>query len=194
MCPQRATAGLRRTTAELTDGNQENGSPGNNVTNFPTPVQPTDPVTMEISSSPPLTDMESLVSWHSHQVGCAGPLSDCLQAELAIVYLDSDAGEDQRAAFALCDVTNQEEAGEGIHDIICDGENKEEKRGENEETGEGSGTEEQGKRRGGRDDDEEQMRSRRDLFLHSPSVSSTASSTDPYRKVGLSLFLFNIMP
>lgn len=122
-----------------------------------------------------------------------GHLSDCLQAELAIVYSDSDAGEDQWAAFAPCDVTNQEEAGEGIHDIICDGENKEAKRGgEDEETGEGSGTEEQGERRGGRDDDEEQMRSRRDLFLRSPSVSSTASSTDPDRKVRL--FLFNIMP
>lgn len=127
-----------------------------------------------------------------------GHLSDCLQAELAIVYSDSDAGEDQWAAFAPCDVTNQEEAGGGIHDSICDGESKKEERGGgDEERGEEeaevkSGTEEQREkevkeeqeeRRGGRDDDEELMRSRRDLFLRSTSVSSTASSTDPDRRV-----------
>ncbi|XP_044074547.1 uncharacterized protein LOC122886424 isoform X2 [Siniperca chuatsi] len=129
-----------------------------------------------------------------------GHLSDCLQAELAIVYSDSDAGEDQWAAFAPCDVTNQEEAGGAIHDSICDGESKEEERGgKDEERGKEedqaevkTGTEEQieeevkeeqEERRGSRDDDVEQMRSRRDLFLRSPSVSSTASSTEPDRKV-----------
>ncbi|TKS80403.1 hypothetical protein D9C73_013364 [Collichthys lucidus] len=125
-----------------------------------------------------------------------GHLSDCLQAELAIVYSDSDAGEDQWAAFAPYDVNNQEEAGGGIHDGICDGESKEEERGgENEKRGEGETEVESEKReeevekeqeeRGGRDDgdDEEQMRSRRDLFLRSPSVSSTASSTDPDRRL-----------
>ncbi|XP_029309771.1 uncharacterized protein LOC115022813 isoform X2 [Cottoperca gobio] len=114
-------------------------------------------------------------------------LSDCLQAELAVVYSDSDAGEDQWAIFTPCDVTNQEEAGGGIHDSICDGESKEEERGYEAEVE--TGTEEQReeeeeKRRGGRgDDDEEQMRSGRDLFLRTPSVSSSASSTDPDRKV-----------
>ncbi|TMS09938.1 hypothetical protein E3U43_002597 [Larimichthys crocea] len=125
-----------------------------------------------------------------------GHLSDCLQAELAIVYSDSDAGEDQWAAFAPYDVNNQEEAGGGIHDGICDGESKEEERGgENEKRGEGETeveseereeeVEKEQEERGGRDDgdDGEQMRSRRDLFLRSPSVSSTASSTDPDRRL-----------
>ncbi|XP_038573112.1 uncharacterized protein LOC119901605 [Micropterus salmoides] len=119
-------------------------------------------------------------------------LSDCLQAELAIVYSDSDAGEDQWASFAACDVNGQEEAGGGSHDSVCDAESKEEERGgEDEERGEEEDeaevktiTEEQmEEQEGRRDDDEEQMRSRRDLFLRSPSVSSTASSTDPNRRV-----------
>lgn len=368
LCPQRATAGLRRTTAELTDGNQDNGNSSNNntVNDSPTPTQPTDTVAMEISSSPPLTDLEreNLVSWRDQEVeelhypetheiqpikdkqeeeeaeegangdecdylvfeiggkkegkergeseegqktvrggeegedggrggtegkdegrgkvdaddinkgeresadcgrretegedgggedsklkadalaellfltdspACPssseppvvishpseqpaaallqealghdlsnrddlsdGHLSDCLQAELAIVYSDSEAGEDQWAAFAPCDVTNLEEAGGAIHESICDSESKEEERGgEKEERGkEDDEAEEQGERkvekrqeerRGSRDDDddddEEQMRSRRDVFLRSPSVSSTASSTDPDRRV-----------
>lgn len=112
-----------------------------------------------------------------------GHLSDCLQAELAMVYSDSDAGEDQWAAFAPGDVTNQEEAGGGIHDSVCDGESKEEERGGDNEEREEEVEKEQDERRGGRNDDEEQMRSRRDLFLRSPSASSTASSTDPDRKV-----------
>lgn len=121
-------------------------------------------------------------------------LSDCLQAELAIVYSDSEAGEDQWASFAPCDVANQEEAGGAMHDGVCDGDRKEEGRGggkeEEDKTGReeqrGEGAEkEQEERRGGRDDDEAEMRSRRDLFLRSPSVSSTASSTDPDRRVRL---------
>ncbi|XP_056248325.1 uncharacterized protein LOC130179401 isoform X2 [Seriola aureovittata] len=121
-----------------------------------------------------------------------GHLSDCLQAELAIVYSDSDAGEEQWAAFVPSDVTNQEDAG-----CICDGESKKEERGEDEEGREEedkaeveSATEEQREeeteeeeRRGVGDDDEEQMRSRRDQFLRSPSASSTASSTDPDRRL-----------
>ncbi|XP_018535160.1 uncharacterized protein LOC108885341 isoform X1 [Lates calcarifer] len=119
-----------------------------------------------------------------------GHLSDCLQAELAIVYSDSDAGEDQWAAFTPSDLTNQEKTGG-----ICDGESKEEERREDEERREEedeveieSGMEEQREeeqeeRRGVRGDDDEQMRSRRDLFLRSPSASSIASSTDPDRKV-----------
>nr|XP_046265522.1 uncharacterized protein LOC124069990 isoform X3 [Scatophagus argus] len=393
----RATAGLRRTTAELTDGNHSNGSSGNSTpaNNSSTPIQPTDPVTMEISSSPPLTDLEreNLVSWHSQEVeelhypevhgsqqpimdeqeedkaaeaergktdgdecdylvfeigeqrgreevgdsegglkterggvegenvgrgetevddegrgqteaerGSQGArereererretkaedseevkieseeggiketeredggreepeeeegenvgemkdgalaellfisdssvcpsseppivtsdsseppavtmlqeawghdpgnrddlsdshLSDCLQAELAIVYSDSDAGEEW-VAFAPCDVTNQEAACEGIHD--SDGQSKEEERErenedrmeaeiETEEQREEEVEKEQEERTRDREDDgedEEQMRTRRDLFLRSPSVSSTASSTDPDRRV-----------
>lgn len=114
-----------------------------------------------------------------------GHLSDCLQAELAIVYSDSDAGEDQRAVFAPRGVTNQEEARERIHDSICDGDSKEEEREGDNEDREKDVEKEQEERRGDRDDDEEQMRSRRDLFLRSPSVSSTASSTDPDKRVRL---------
>ncbi|XP_032387340.1 uncharacterized protein LOC116699064 isoform X7 [Etheostoma spectabile] len=67
----RATAGLGR-TAELTDGNHDNSGSSNNnpVNDSPTAIQPTDPVTMEISSSPPLTHMEreNVVSWRSQEV------------------------------------------------------------------------------------------------------------------------------
>ncbi|KAM7378731.1 hypothetical protein PAMP_004334 [Pampus punctatissimus] len=130
-----------------------------------------------------------------------GHLSDCIQAELAIVYSDSDAGEDQWAAFTQCEVTNQEEASDRIHDGICDGENEEEERAgedkeerkEEEDVAESAetGTEEQReedveevqeKKSECGDDDEEKMRSKRELFLRSPSVSSTASSSDPDRK------------
>lgn len=377
---QRATAGLRRTTAELTDGNQDDSSSGNSnpVTDSRTPFEATDPASMEISSSPPLTDLEreTLVSWHDQEIeelhypevheiqqpikdkqeeeeavegengetngdecdylvfetgeqkrgseggeksgeeegkegggeeiggaigqdegsvdivaedGCKGEretmakdeeeinpacmnekivenvgedggsedvadgledetggemkadtlaeilflsespvpsssetptaisypseqpaaaglheawdqdlgnrddLSDCLQAELAIVYSDSDAGEDQCVALMPCDVTNREEADGGIHDSICE-EEEEEKEGKSEERGREEGeTEEQIEKAEGRkeewrrsredDDDEVQMRSQRDVFLRSPSVSSTTSSTDPDRRV-----------
>lgn len=123
-------------------------------------------------------------------------LSDCLQAELAIVYSDSDAGEDQWAAFSPREVTHQEEKREGICDSVCDGESKEEERGEkNEERAEEEGDtdkkrEEEAEKEERTEsmhhnynDNEEQMRMRRDVFLRSPSVSSTASSTDPDRKV-----------
>lgn len=123
-------------------------------------------------------------------------LSDCLQAELAIVYSDSDAGEDQWCAFSPREVRHQEEKREGICDSVCDGESKEEERGEkNEEAAEEEGDtdkkrEEEAEKEEKREsmhhhcnDNEEQMRMRRDVFLRSPSVSSTASSTDPDRKV-----------
>lgn len=119
-------------------------------------------------------------------------LSDCLQAELAIVYSDSDAGDDQWAASSPRDITNQTENCGAISDSICDGESKgEEKDQENVLTLEKEN--EADKERGGgeerrdsvlRDcDDEEQMRTRREVFLRSPSVSSTASSIDPERRV-----------
>ncbi|KAM3603869.1 uncharacterized protein V6R79_003201 [Siganus canaliculatus] len=118
-------------------------------------------------------------------------LSDCLQAELAVVYSDSDAGDDQWAAFGLSDVTNQEGAGGEIHDVISDAKSQEESRGgEDEEGAEGEEEgasqqkeEEEEEKGGGGEDEEEQMKMRRDLFLRSPSASSTASSTDPDRKV-----------
>ncbi|XP_035491365.2 uncharacterized protein si:ch211-153l6.6 isoform X3 [Scophthalmus maximus] len=97
-----------------------------------------------------------------------GHLSDCLQAELAVVYSDSDAGDDQWASFTATEVSQQEQT--------CDGESKQEERREGE-------TEEE--RRGGRDDDDgddQQQTMRRELFLQSPSASSTASSSDPDKR------------
>ncbi|XP_031165358.1 histone H3.v1-like isoform X4 [Sander lucioperca] len=113
-------------------------------------------------------------AWAQH-LGDTDDLSDCLQAELAVVYSDSDAGEDQWAGSPPCDVTNQEEAGRGIHDSICDGEREEEERGEEEEeaeveTGREEQREEEEEKWGGKDDEDEEQ-------------SSTASSTDPDRKV-----------
>ncbi|XP_034558183.1 uncharacterized protein si:ch211-153l6.6 [Notolabrus celidotus] len=108
--------------------------------------------------------------------------SDCLQAELAIVYSDSDTGDDQWAGPTSCDVTNQEEAG--------DRENREQEKGGEEEarrrdveTGAKEQEKEREERKGVRDDEEESMKTRRDLFLRSPSCSSTASSSDPDRRL-----------
>ncbi|XP_035811003.2 uncharacterized protein LOC111578481 isoform X2 [Amphiprion ocellaris] len=103
-----------------------------------------------------------------------GHLSDCLQAELAIVYSDSDAGEDQWAAFAPSDVTSQVEGElpDSLENKEVRGDDKQERETRREE-----------QREQERKDDEEQMRTRRDLFLRSPSVSSTASSLDPDRRV-----------
>lgn len=104
-----------------------------------------------------------------HDPALTDDFSDCLQAELAIVYSDSDTGDDQWAGSVPGDVTNQEEAG--------DGENREEERGGDEEE----------KRMEGearvKEQEENSTKSRRDLYLHSPSCSSTASSTDPDRRV-----------
>nr|XP_043893563.1 uncharacterized protein LOC122776866 isoform X2 [Solea senegalensis] len=104
-----------------------------------------------------------------------GHLSDCLQAELAVVYSDSDAERDDHLALSVTsEVVDHEEAGE------CDGGSKdvEEERREEELENE---REERGSRDGA-DEDNEQMR-RSNLFLRSPSPSSTASSTDPDRKL-----------
>ncbi|XP_041658587.1 uncharacterized protein LOC121519767 isoform X2 [Cheilinus undulatus] len=258
----RATAGLRRTPAELTDGNHDNSSSGNSnpVNDPPSAEQPTDPVTMEISSSPPLTDLESWSGQEAEELhypeGHLGQqpitgeqdeeevteegegkdecdylvfdleqrreeetkaeerggddvegrgtadggdeskterdreeegeikeeakeeetavhdlllqeqpdehrddLSDCLQAELAIVYSDSDTGDDQWASSTPCDVTKQGDAGES-------------------KVEEGGGREEERKA-----EEDESLRSRRDLFLRSPSCSSTTSSCDPDRRL-----------
>ncbi|XP_047446218.1 uncharacterized protein si:ch211-153l6.6 isoform X5 [Mugil cephalus] len=147
-----------------------------------------------VASVPPEGTVQE--AW-SHDLGnrddlSDGHLSDCLQAELAIVYSDSDAGEDQWASFPPCDVTSQVQGSGGILDGTCDRESNEEGREEEEDTIEPEAgkeeqkeevEEEQEESRGIGSVDTEQMRSRRDLFLRSPSVSSTASSTDPERRV-----------
>lgn len=120
-------------------------------------------------------------------------LSDCLQAELAIVYSDSDAGDDQWAGFSPHDIGNQAENCGAVSDSFRDGESKAEgERGEEnvlslEKESEADEKEGEGEER--RDsvhrncDDEEQTRTRREGFLRSPSVSSTASSIDPEKRV-----------
>lgn len=119
-------------------------------------------------------------------------LSDCLQAELAIVYSDSDAGDDQWASFSHRDITNQTENCGAISDGNCDGESKVEERGEENVLTLAKENEADKKRGGGEErrdsvrhnyDDEEQMRTRRGVFLRSPSASSTPSSIDPERRV-----------
>lgn len=322
LCPQRATAGLRRPAAELTDGNQGNLSASNSnpVNDTSNPVQQMDPVAMEISSSPPMTDLEreNIVSWHSEEVqelhypddpemqqpikdqqeekeadgeecdylvfeigakeerdsdgeemereaqeegdedtgrrgdvdrqneterenivdlsytcegkeedgkmmgtveadavaeplipsdGSSSPsppvqlmetrisenlkvtdqddLGDCLQAELAVVYSDSDAGDDQWTAFTASDVTHQNDGAVEHSDIIPDGENREEGgRREDKESDETEELKEEEVERSCREDDfDDQMTSRTGVFMRSPSFSSTASSTDPDKRV-----------
>ncbi|XP_063318699.1 uncharacterized protein LOC134617400 isoform X4 [Pelmatolapia mariae] len=116
-------------------------------------------------------------------------LSDCLQAERVIVYSDSDAGEDQWSAFAPSDITSQIEE-ERKKDARSEEEEKVKREEEDNEVKADAKNQEQKRevevgeyRVGRKDDDEDQMRLRRDLFLRSPSVSSTASSTDPEKKV-----------
>lgn len=112
--------------------------------------------------------------------------SDCLQAELATVYSDSDVGEEQWAAFPPCDVTCQIERGDVISDGTYNVESKEEgtsKEGVEEE--DGTEVEMQMDTMVNRDSHDEQMTSSKDAFLSSLSVMTTASSTEPDRKVGL---------
>lgn len=125
-------------------------------------------------------------------------LSDCLQAERVIVYSDSDAGEDQWSAFAPSDITSQIEE-ERKKDARFEEEEKAKREEEDNEVKADAKNQAQKRevaveeyRVGRKDDDEDQMRLRRDLFLRSPSVSSTASSTDPDKKVSL-LFICSLM-
>lgn len=119
-------------------------------------------------------------------------LSDCLQAELAIVYSDSDAGDDQWVGSSPRDITNQPENCGGISESVCDGQMKVEESGEenvltlekeNEAEKRGGEKEERRESVHPNCDDKEQMRTKREVFLRSPSVSSTASSIDPEKRV-----------
>lgn len=130
-------------------------------------------------------------------------LSDCLQAELAIVYSDSDTGDDQWAGVSPRDITNQTENCGAISGSICDGESKVEEKGEenvltlekeNEADKEGGEGEERRDSVHRNCHDEEQMRTRREVFLRSPSVSSTASSIDPERRVNHVACIFVCLP
>ncbi|XP_030220156.1 zinc finger CCCH domain-containing protein 18 isoform X1 [Gadus morhua] len=128
-------------------------------------------------------------------------LSDCLQAELAMVTSDSDTGEDQWESSAPHDIIDQDVG------VVCssereEGEGEEEERGsegrrsqrvggsmdrgeeKEKEAGRQEPSEEmEEERRGGREQQEVQRRQARDVLLRSPSVSSSASSTDTDRKL-----------
>lgn len=102
---------------------------------------------------------------------------DCFQAELAVVYSDSDARDGQLVAFEPIDVMRQEEADEQLCDITSDSKNREEERGEDETEAQYTETE---RRNREYEYDEEQIKLRTDVL--SP-ISSTASSIDPDKKV-----------
>ncbi|CAF90694.1 unnamed protein product, partial [Tetraodon nigroviridis] len=106
----RATAGLRRPAAELTDGSQGNASAGNSnpVNDTSNPVQPTDRVAMEISSSPPMTELEreNIVGWQSEDAQelhypedgeMAQPMREQLEEEEA----GADGGECDYLVFEI---------------------------------------------------------------------------------------------
>ena len=114
-----------------------------------------------------------------------------------MVTSDSDTGDDQWETSTPHDITEQEVG------VVCssereEGEGEEEERGsEGREGGRMERGEEKVKeagrrepreeveeeRRGGREQQEVQRRPARDVLLRSPSVSSSASSTDTDRKV-----------
>ncbi|XP_053740159.1 uncharacterized protein LOC128769993 isoform X2 [Synchiropus splendidus] len=100
-------------------------------------------------------------------------MSDCIQAELAIVYSDSDAAEDPWATFTQ-DAHQEEEVQDGGQ--VEDGLDM----GAEEQTMQDINSEHQ-RRKGA--DEEDAMRKRRDLFLSSPSESLSSSCADSERKV-----------
>lgn len=112
-------------------------------------------------------------------------LNDFLQAKLAVVYPESDAEEDQWAALSCEDTSNIEESEmmtdstydteEGIFSVEVEA--RVEEQGEEEVKGED------------REDDEEQMKSGRDLDLQSPFISSMTSSVDSDRRVSFTLII-----
>lgn len=124
------------------------------------------------SSSPPELVVEDKIP-EDHIITTG---DDCFQAELAVVYSDSDARDGQWVAFESSDVIRQEEADEHLCDITSDRKDKEEERGEDEAEEQDTETE---KRNREYDYDEEQMKLRTDVL----SISSTASSTDPDKRV-----------
>ncbi|MEQ2212672.1 hypothetical protein XENOCAPTIV_003129, partial [Xenoophorus captivus] len=153
-----------------------------------------------ITSDPPASTLQEASSHglDNRDDVSDGHLSDCLQAELAVVYSDSDAGEDQWPALASCDETDHSKGNRANAADTCNAESmKENGRMEEIQTGvrkfkEGEMDEQKEKKSGVMEGSEEQMNSRRDIFLRSPSVSSTASSTDPDRRVCTTLSLYSL--
>ncbi|XP_054888556.1 uncharacterized protein LOC129361625 [Poeciliopsis prolifica] len=117
-------------------------------------------------------------------------LCDCVKAELAVVYSDSDVGEDQWLALARCDETDHSKENKDYADDKCFAQSMKDDEVEEIQTEvsklEGGVADKQNEKKSKvMENSEEQMKSRRDLFLHSPLVSSTANSTDPDRRIPL---------
>ncbi|XP_023190611.1 uncharacterized protein LOC102226196 isoform X1 [Xiphophorus maculatus] len=144
-----------------------------------------------IASDPTESTLQE--AWR-HDLDNRDDLSDRLKAELAVVYSDSDVGEDQWLALAHRDETDHSKENRDYADDTCIAQSM--KDGEVEEVQtdvlkleEGEVNKQNEKKIKVMEDSEEQMKSRRDLFLHSPSVSSTASSTDPDRRIPLDFYV-----
>ncbi|XP_061587481.1 uncharacterized protein LOC133452277 [Cololabis saira] len=138
------------------------------------------------SDGPEVTSLEV----HQHDPGTRDDLSDshlsdCLQAELAMISSDSDVGEEQWAISGSCDVTGEARRGEVISDGTCNTKRKMESTAK-EEVEQESGALEQKEEiedRGTSREDDENQRSKKDVFLLSPSVNYTAGSSDSDKKI-----------
>ncbi|KAM6919113.1 uncharacterized protein FYW49_008636 [Xenentodon cancila] len=109
----------------------------------------------------------------------------CLQAELAVVCSDSDVGEEQWAVLGPCDVTSEVRRGDVISDGTCNTKRKMENTAKEEAEQESGLLKQNEKIRDGETsrEDEENQRSKKDVFLLCPSVSCTDSSSDPDKKI-----------
>ncbi|XP_014834620.1 PREDICTED: neurofilament medium polypeptide-like isoform X2 [Poecilia mexicana] len=114
-------------------------------------------------------------------------LSDSLKAELAVVYSESDFGEDQWLALARCDETDHSKENRDYADDTCIAQSMKDDEVEEVQTEvlklEERVVDKQNEKKSKvMENSEELTKSRRDIFLRSPSVNSTASSTDPDRR------------
>ncbi|XP_008431732.1 uncharacterized protein LOC103479207 isoform X3 [Poecilia reticulata] len=121
-------------------------------------------------------------------------LSDSLKAKLAVVYSDSDFGEDQWLALACSDETDHSQENRDYADDTCIAQSMKDDEVEEVQTEvlklEERVVDKQNEKKSKvMENSEEQMKSRRDFVLHSPSVTSTASSTDPDRRIPLDFYV-----
>lgn len=124
-----------------------------------------EPLFLSAGSSSSLPPEQLTESRHPEKLAHEDELDACLQAQFALVSSDSEPGDDQWAAFAAPEVTQRDEGA------------AEEERRKDEER------EEPEEPKAEDEDDEDGTRSRGGVFQRSPSFSSTASSTDPDRRV-----------
>ncbi|XP_014834619.1 PREDICTED: myb-like protein X isoform X1 [Poecilia mexicana] len=121
-------------------------------------------------------------------------LSDSLKAELAVVYSESDFGEDQWLALARCDETDHSKENRDYADDTCIAQSMKDDEVEEVQTEvlklEERVVDKQNEKKSKvMENSEELTKSRRDIFLRSPSVNSTASSTDPDRRIPLDFYV-----